>query len=584
MKRLISVILCVALAFSFFALAAAEDLPTIIQGKPTDQTVRVRLTRLGEIDRLDLTLNASYLVRGEHTEAHFQPGSQIAFLIDNEKIYMYYEAMAVEVGERVTIARTGSISDARQGFLVTNFPTMYLGDLELTVSKGKFEPVLSIHVEDYLLGVVPYEMGDSFPLEALKVQAIAARTYALKSKGKYGRYDLLDNTNDQVFKGYLEGNPKSERAIQETRGICGYYQGELAQCFYSASNGGQTELVQTVWSSREPHEYYASVADPYDIENPESVVSQFRIPKNLTTDQYKQEMLGKLIFEYLPAHLKLLTDNQTADAIRIDRIHAVHVDQSASPGSLLMTNMQLEIEISVRQDLLNGGSSYADMEEVYLFSIEENSIYPLDHTEQNTTSLVPFSERVIVNIPVFPVAEKAFSLSINSNYSNEIWSVAEEENAFVIEARRYGHGVGMSQRGAQWMAAEYNKNYQEILAFYYPGMDLIQFPEQPRNHIYTEEALLATAGPAPTPTPRPTLMPLSLTPKKGQWYAAVTEIAEDSSLNLRAEPTLNAEILMRLYKGQRLLVLEKAFEDGWVHVITDSAEGYVLEKYLTREQ
>ena len=141
----------------------------------------------------------------------------------------------------------------------------------------------------------------------------------------------------------------------------------------------------------------------------------------------------------------------------------------------------------------------------------------------------------------------------------------------------------MSQRGAQWMAAEHDKTYQEILAFYYPGMSLVQYPEQERRYTDTEAALVQTAGPAPSPTPRPTLMPVSLTANAGQWFAAVTEIADDSSLNLRAEPTLNSEILMRLYKGQRLLVVEKADEEGWVYVQTDTAEGYVMEKYLTAE-
>ena len=77
-------------------------------------------------------------------------------------------------------------------------------------------------------------------------------------------------------------------------------------------------------------------------------------------------------------------------------------------------------------------------------------------------------------------------------------------------------------------------------------------------------------------------MPLTLVPEEGQWLAEVTEIAEDSSLNLRQEPSLNAVIVMRLYKGQELLVQERCEEEGWVKVNMDSAEGYVMESFLTR--
>ena len=97
------------------------------------------------------------------------------------------------------------------------------------------------------------------------------------------------------------------------------------------------------------------------------------------------------------------------------------------------------------------------------------------------------------------------------------------------------------------------------------------------------EALAATPGPAPTPTPRPTLMPVSDQPSDGQWIALVTGIDDDSSLNLRSLPDLSGDIVMRLYKNQRLLVLERCEEEGWVKVRTDAAEGYVMESYLTAE-
>ena len=493
--------------------------------------------------------------------------------------------MGQKIGKSVSLKRSvdADIADTRTGFLLTNFPALYMGDLNLYIVEGKFRLVLSIHVEDYLLGVIPYEMGESFPIEALKAQAVAARTYALRSQGQYEDYDLLDNTNDQAFKGYAVGNTRSEKAVEETRGICGFYKGRLAQCYYSASNGGQTELVQTVWNSREPFAYYASVKDPYDIANPESVVRRFKLSKQYSEKKEAPERLKQLVFEYLPEsltdHIEVLPED-----FRVDAVNAVNVDEPSSPDSLHMTNLNMVLSISLctAQNPLFIAIDTSP-EEVYLF--EEPDSEKTNTSSQSSSEeqfFIPLSYPVAVTIPIFPVAEEALSLSISSNYQNEIWSVVETEDEFLIEVRRYGHGVGMSQRGAQWMAAKHNKTYQDILAFYYPEMELIRFPEQERRYTSADNALTVTAGPAPSPTPRPTVMPLSMVPSKGQWIAAVTGIADDSSLNLRSEPSLNSDILMRLYKGQRLLVLERC-EEGWVHVQTDAAEGYVLESYLSAE-
>lgn len=581
---------CLVLAFMFLPSGYAENTLKMNAGVSRDQTVRVCLTRLGGRNRLDFTFTAPYILEADNqTTMYFRAGSQVTFQIENDIIYLYYQDMGQQLGSDVSLFRSDETSDVMTGFRLTNFPALYMGDLRLDIIEGKFRSVLSIHVEDYLLGVIPYEMGEAFPMEALKAQAVAARTYALRRQGQFKNYDLVDNTNDQVFRGYLHGYARSEKAVADTRGICGFYKGELAQCYYSASNGGQTELVQTVWNSRKPYDYYAFGEDPYDVANPESVVRRFKLMKRYTEDRQAPYKLKETIVEYLSDALEEHGHKVSADNVQIDKIISVSVDGPSAKNSKHMTNLRMELGISVRSKpefMIRTIDTNPD--EVYLF---ENDVAEKDVNKDTAvtpdptyTPFTPLEENITVNIPIFPVAEEIFSLNISGNYENEIWSVVEEEDQFVIEARRYGHGVGMSQRGAQWMASEYNKSYQEILKFYYPGMELICFPEQERKFVDTEDALATMAGPAPTPTPKPTLMPVAKAVEKGQWIGIVSEIADDSSLNLRAEPSLNGEILMRLYKGQRLVVLGKATEDGWLPVRTDVAEGYVIGKYLTKER
>lgn len=566
-----------------------------------DQTIRVYLSRLNLTDRMDLTLVSAYSVNTQAgAQMHFQAGSEVAVLLRDGALYLYYGGMSQYAGQSVTLLRDDAQGES--GFCLTNYPARYAGDLQLDIVDGKLRPILSIHVEDYLLGVVPYEMSDSFPLEALKAQAVAARTYALRSQDPSQPYDVVDTTNDQVYRGYLPGNSQTELAISQTRGVCGFYAGSLAQCYYSASNGGQTELVETVWPTSEDYGYYAFGDDPYDLANPESVVRSFEIQKAYGEDETAPYALRNLLAQQLSEELTALGYDPAPESVRVDEVSAVSVGGNPSEENKYMTKLTLTVSISGRtrktapQPVID-----LNAEEVSLFEVVEET--PAPTPTPQTTGFVPIvtitpsptptpvygpftpiETPFTLELDIFPTAESAFGLDITAHYDNELWSVQETSETYVIEARRFGHGVGMSQRGAQWMAGEYGKSYQEIIAFYYPGLELMRFEEQPAHTTQPEEALAVTPGPAPTPTPRPTLMPMTLTPGEGQWLATVTEIDEDSSLNLRQTPDLGGTILMRLYKGQTLLVLERCPQEGWVKVRTDVAEGYVVEEYLTPQQ
>ena len=81
--------------------------------------------------------------------------------------------------------------------------------------------IAHVYIEDYLYGVVPYEMGNSSNVEALKAQAVAARTYTVRmmSRRASNRYDVVDTTSDQVYRGTPSGNANCVTAIDSTRGI-----------------------------------------------------------------------------------------------------------------------------------------------------------------------------------------------------------------------------------------------------------------------------------------------------------------------------------------------------------------------------
>lgn len=577
----------------------AESAPIPSAGERVDPLVRVLLRRLQITDRIDVSLSSAYGLRTEQgTELYLPGGSQLSFQLKKNSIFVYCGGLTLNGGGDLTLTRYADQNATEIGFRRVNYPALYQGDLRLKLSDGVLWPILTLHVEDYLLGVVPYEMSNSFPLEALKAQTVAARTYALRKRGSGGDYDVVDTTNDQVFKGYLSGYGNAEKAVEETYGVCGFFGGRLAQCYYAASNGGQTELPETVWRGSGALGYYAVADDPCDVENPASVVKSVALQKSYANEERDVAPYGlrNLLATVLRDELTGLDFDPAPASIRVNAVSGVELTGEGRR----MDTLRLTVQISgrTRQEVA-APLVDADQEEVSLLlegSGETSSPpgLPAPTPSPAAPSAAPSAAPVYgpfvvieqpfeVTVPVFPTVEKLLAMNISTNYENELWTLVETDTAYRLEVRRFGHGVGMSQRGAEWMAGRYQKNWEEILAFYYPGMTLMRYDFAEAALPAAPEALAATPGPAPTPTPQPTLMPVNQSPTDGQWIALVTGIDDDSSLNLRSLPDLSGEIVLRLYKNQRLLVLERCEEEGWVRVRTDAAEGYVMESYLSAE-
>ena len=536
-------------------------------------TVRVLLTRLNLTDRLEIALDGSYTLDG----MSFQRGSRLVLSCATGRIMAYYEGMALDSGKELVLTRHQAAEGLENGLRLNGDYALYRGDLHVKTDGKMLTAVLHIPIEEYLLGVVPYEMSDSFPLEALKAQAVAARTYALyKMRGASGAYDLVDNTNDQVFRGYNASNERAIRAVQETAGVACYNNGALAICYYTASNGGQVELVRNVWGKGEG-DYITMHDDPYDVENPESVVKSAAIAKTAKDGNvYNQQLTDYLLDGVSEAVTALGYSGDTADT-RIAGVAGIslHTPQGGT-SSKVMTQMRFDLTVQCRQK----PTAAMQDEEVNLFALPETTPEATSAPQPTQAPFVTLEQTVQVDVPVFSAIEPWLGLSINGS-NNEVLTVREENDRFVIESRRYGHGVGMSQRGAQWMAGQYGWTYDQILRFYYPGLALKKTDTQVTLPPAVSAAFLTTPGPAATPTPRPTLMPASDQLKAGEWRVKVTQISANSSLNLRSAPSTASDVLRVLYYGQELLA-SPCDEEGWIKVRTDVTEGYVMEKFVEK--
>ncbi len=147
--------------------------------------------------------------------------------------------------------------------------TPYRGELRIAKNaRGDVDVINILDVEAYLYGVVPKEMSPQWPLEALKAQAIAARTYALyqKEKSKDKDYDLIATTASQVYGGAAAESARSNQAVDETRGMVLLYDSQLALTYFHANSGGMTEEARRVWSADVP--YLKGVRDEYSARAP----------------------------------------------------------------------------------------------------------------------------------------------------------------------------------------------------------------------------------------------------------------------------------------------------------------------------
>ncbi len=583
--------LCLLLCFALLPLC------TSARGEDASPTVRIYLKRLGLTDRADLHLDGLYTAFASNASMGFPEGSEITLQIRSGSIYLFYEGMSLNLGTKVQLVQNQSAQGGQEGIRFVDGGNLYPGTLTFTVQDGQLMPVLALTIEEYLLGVVPYEMSNSFPLEALKAQAICARTYAMAHLDASSAYDMVDTTANQVFLGINYSNTNAIQAVQETAGVVGGYKGALATCYYAASNGGQTEKVETVWGSKGDWSYYQVTDDPYDVENPESPVKRARLYKN---GEKLPNAFMKVLADALQGEMTKRGMDTDVSSLRIDSITAVSLSTPrSSDESKLMTDMTITFNWSGRQVLYTPGATAipaADGDtELSLFASPTPTAVPETMVTAEAIAtpaptpvysvFLPVADSCTLTLKLFPNVLRALNLSIYGA-DNEIVTVVEKEDQFVLESRRYGHGVGMSQRGAQWMASHYGKTYVEILAFYYPGMTLMKAPSGSAVLPTAQAELVETPGPAATATPRPTLMPATMTDDlpAGSYLAEITGIDEDSSVNLREEPNTSATVLRRLYLHQQLIVLPDCEEEGWAHVKTDVMEGYVMESFLQRQE
>ncbi len=189
------------------------------------------------------------------------------------------EVVAFSSGSRVfSSSAPVQFASAEENLPVRFNDRPYRGRIEaFTNTRGNLTIVNVLGLEDYVRGVIANELSPiGYPsLEALKAQAIAARTYAVKNRGQFSSqgFDLLPTTRSQVYRGLASEHPFSTRAVDETRGIIATHSGDPINALYTSTCGGRTENSENIFREAAPYlrshecgvEGNAGLSSPFNI-------------------------------------------------------------------------------------------------------------------------------------------------------------------------------------------------------------------------------------------------------------------------------------------------------------------------------
>ncbi len=324
---------------------------------------------------------------------------------------------------------------------------------------GDLTVVNILGMDEYICGVVPYEMSPGWPLEALKAQAVSARTYAASQLGKHQKYgfDLCNSTCCQAYLGVDVNAPDCEEAVFSTSGVYITYEGELASTYYHSCDGGATENSENVFYEEIP--YLKGKADPYEsqvttgYENWSFVYSCDDITWILRAKGYNCGTIVSVTPTY--------TEQGNILSLKFTDANGVSWTFSRSrAGSILYSQTLGKFTHSQRFTVTD-----ADMENQSLLINEDTE--PISESQQIWAVDGSGQVHELGEAGKVTVLTADGTRTVNRSSAGGTIRAAR----YRVSGSGWGHNVGMSQHGARAMALM-GFTYEEILKFYFSGVDV----------------------------------------------------------------------------------------------------------------
>ena len=346
----------------------------------------------------------------------------------------------------------GILPDGGAGKALTWFKGYkWYGGFEYRRSTGGNLNVINVvGLDDYIKGVLPYEMSPTWPLEALKAQAVCARTYALLQTRHYDsyRFDVCNTTDCQVYQGANQASALTDQAVDETAGIVAAYGGKYAETYYYSCNGGASESSENVWTNALP--YLVGKEDPYE--------GMITIPDYTYTLQYTYSQLTSML---------------KSKGYSIGTVNSAYVSRTTPTGNVL--------EITFRD---TSGKTLVISKEDCRSALSTRSMrftisggggggsWYVNNANGTLSSLGgAYTISGKGDVAAYSGGETYVATASGTSLLQTPAAPAGSGKGITITGSGHGHGVGMSQYGAKAMA-EMGYSHEDILRFYFTGITL----------------------------------------------------------------------------------------------------------------
>ncbi|MGE4548435.1 MAG: SpoIID/LytB domain-containing protein [Intestinibacillus sp.] len=299
---------------------------------------------------------------------------------------------------------------------------------------GNLSVINYVSLEDYVKGVIPYEMSPSWNVEALKAQAVCARSFVASGTSKHASqgFDVCNTTDCQVYKGANQATANSDAAVDQTAGQTLSYGGKPAVGYYFAADGGATEDAANVWGG--DYGYLKGIRDPYEnTENAQNGVWSVTMTASQVAAKLKSAGYSIGTVANVQVTARTAMDNVLTITVTDTAGNAVTVEKGKTRSVFGLNSQRYTVT----------GNAAA-------------------RGTQTSTGL---------GGSILSGAKAAMSGGKLTGGVSTGSSSGAVSTSFTFSGRGWGHHVGMSQYGAKAMADQ-GKNYEQILKFYYTGIEI----------------------------------------------------------------------------------------------------------------
>lgn len=431
-------IICILLMLS---AALPHELKYILPEEPV-----LRIQIIYTLNKVDISFNSNWTLLDSERNTSIPFGTDDSISVRAEADRYIIQAKGNEYKNTADFLKLVS-SDSSALLTIKDVPygigwwwegredRIYEGQFEIRRKDDQnLEVIVILPLEKYLCGVIPYEIGGDAPLEALKAQAVAARSDAVDAFifGKYreNTYDICADVECQVFGGNNKRTETSDRAVKETRGLCLFDGRKIISAYYASNCGGISERIENVWPSRSgPQPYWGAYLDAdidfeYHLKDEDDVKAWI----NSSPEVYCNPQFSEGLPQWSKNNFRWKAEVPAADLSKnLNKIKKIGALQKIAP--------------------LQRGPSGRLIKAAFIGKLD---------------TLILNSELDIRKIKSPPLRSSCFYFETSGETDSLIYT---------FKGAGWGHGVGMCQTGAV-ARAKAGVNFKDILQHYFRGTEV----------------------------------------------------------------------------------------------------------------